>query len=87
VQEVGGACPQAYPLHLTCTCFSFDLGRQYLDIPSGEIFRIFCATKYLSSAIMLRPEVRFDHSWDALGYNNGKARNQFFFGSDLIYKL
>jgi hypothetical protein len=36
---------------------------------------------------MLRPEVRFDHSWDALGYNNGKARNQFFFGSDLIYKF
>ncbi|MDE1176814.1 MAG: outer membrane beta-barrel protein [Edaphobacter sp.] len=45
------------------------------------------ATKYIGSTIMLRPELRFDHSWDARGYDNGKARNQFFFGADLIYKF
>jgi hypothetical protein len=45
------------------------------------------ATKYIGSTIMLRPEIRFDHSWDRLGYNNGTARNQFFFGGDLIYKF
>ncbi len=45
------------------------------------------ATKYFGSTVLLRPEVRFDHSWDKLGYNNGAARNQFFFGTDLIYKF
>ena len=45
------------------------------------------ATKYIGSTIMLRPEIRFDHSWDLAAYNNGRARNQFFFGMDLIYKF
>jgi hypothetical protein len=36
---------------------------------------------------MFRPEIRFDHSWDLEAYNNGKARNQLFFGMDLIYKF
>ena len=45
------------------------------------------ATKYIGSTIMLRPELRFDHSWDLAAYNNGKARNQLFFGLDLIYKF
>jgi len=47
----------------------------------------FYATKYIGSTIMLRPEVRFDHSWDRKGYDNGTARNQFFAGMDLIYKF
>lgn len=45
------------------------------------------ATKYIGNTVMLRPEVRFDHSWDLRGYNNGKSRNQLFFGADLIYKF
>ena len=45
------------------------------------------ATKYIGSTIMFRPEIRFDHSWDKLGYNNGTARNQFFAGMDVIYKF
>ncbi len=36
---------------------------------------------------VFRPELRFDHSWDGMGYNGGKARNQLFFGVDLIYKF
>jgi hypothetical protein len=40
-----------------------------------------------TASVMLRPELRFDHSWDARGYDNGTARNQFFFGMDLIYKF
>lgn len=47
----------------------------------------FYATRYLGSTVMMRPELRFDHSWDARGYDNGTARNQFFFGMDLIYKF
>jgi len=45
------------------------------------------ATKYIGSTVMLRPELRFDHSWDRNGYDNGKAHNQLFFGVDLIYKF
>jgi len=45
------------------------------------------ATRYIGSTIMLRPELRFDHSWDLDAYNGGKARNQLFFGMDLIYKF
>lgn len=45
------------------------------------------ATKYIGSTVMFRPELRFDHSWDLLAYNNGTARNQLFFGMDVIYKF
>jgi hypothetical protein len=45
------------------------------------------ATRYIGSTIMLRPELRFDHSWDLAAYNGGTARNQLFFGMDLIYKF
>jgi hypothetical protein len=44
-------------------------------------------TRYIGSTIMIRPELRFDHSWDLAAFNNGKARNQLFFGMDLIYKF
>lgn len=45
------------------------------------------ATKYIGSTVILRPEIRFDHAWDRPAYNNGKARNQFFVGADLIYRF
>lgn len=45
------------------------------------------ATKYFGSTVLFRPEIRFDHSWDKAGYDNGTARNQFFVGADLIYKF
>jgi Putative beta-barrel porin-2, OmpL-like. bbp2 len=60
---------------------------QRTGIPGKYTENTLYATKYIGNTIMLRPEVRFDHSWDALGYNNGTARNQFFFGGDLIYKF
>jgi hypothetical protein len=45
------------------------------------------AARYIGTTIMLRPEIRFDHSWDLAAYNGGKSNNQFFFGMDLIYKF
>ena len=44
-------------------------------------------TKYIGTSLMFRPELRFDHSWDLPAYNNGTARNQLFFGMDMIYKF
>jgi hypothetical protein len=60
---------------------------QRTGIPGKYTENTLYATKYLGSTILLRPELRFDHSWDARGYDDGKARNQFFFGVDLIYKF
>jgi hypothetical protein len=47
----------------------------------------FYLTRYIGTAVMFRPELRFDHSWDREGYDNGTARNQLFFGMDVIYKF
>ena len=60
---------------------------QRTGIPGRYTENTLYATKYFGSTILLRPELRFDHSWDARGYDNGKARNQLFFGADLIYKF
>jgi Putative beta-barrel porin-2, OmpL-like. bbp2 len=60
---------------------------QRTGIPGRYTENTLYATKYIGSTILLRPELRFDHSWDARGYDAGKARNQFFFGVDLIYKF
>lgn len=60
---------------------------QRTGIPGKYTENTLYATKYIGSTILLRPELRFDHSWDARGYDNGRARNQFFFGADLIYKF
>lgn len=45
------------------------------------------ATRNFGSTVMLRSELRFDHSWDRPGYDSGKARNQLFFAVDVIYKF
>ena len=47
----------------------------------------FCLTRYIGTTVMFGPELHFDHSWDREGYNNGTARNQLFFGMDVIYKF
>jgi hypothetical protein len=60
---------------------------QRTGIPGKYTENTFYITKYIGNTIMLRPELRFDHSWDARGYNDGKSRSQLFFGADLIYKF
>jgi hypothetical protein len=60
---------------------------QRTGIPGKYTENTLYATKTFGTTVMVRPELRFDHSWDRLGYNGGKARNQLFFGVDLIYKF
>jgi hypothetical protein len=67
--------------------FLNDKKGQRTGIPGKYTENTLYATRYIGTTIMLRPELRFDHSWDRLGYNNGTARNQFFFGMDVIYKF
>ncbi|MBS1823563.1 MAG: outer membrane beta-barrel protein [Acidobacteria bacterium] len=44
-------------------------------------------TKTIGSTVSLRSELRYDRSWDRPAYNNGKTKNQLFFGVDLIYRF
>jgi Putative beta-barrel porin-2, OmpL-like. bbp2 len=60
---------------------------QRTGIPGKYTENAFYLTRYIGTTVMLRPELRFDHSWDREGYNNGTARNQLFFGMDVIYKF
>jgi Putative beta-barrel porin-2, OmpL-like. bbp2 len=60
---------------------------QRTGIPGKYTENTFYLTRYIGSTVMFRPELRFDHSWDREGYNNGTARNQLFFGMDVIYKF
>jgi hypothetical protein len=60
---------------------------QRTGIPGKYTENTLYATKYIGSTVLFRPELRFDHSWDARGYNAGKSRNQLFFGMDVIYKF
>jgi len=60
---------------------------QRTGIPGKYTENTLYATKYIGNTVMFRPELRFDHSWDRRGYNNGTVRNQFFFGMDVIYKF
>ncbi len=39
---------------------------------------------WIGTTIQFRPEVRFDHSWDRAGYDNGAHRSQFSASTDLI---
>jgi len=44
-------------------------------------------SKWIGNTIIIRPDIRFDRSWDLKAYNNGKNNNQFTFAADLIYKF
>jgi hypothetical protein len=67
--------------------FLNDKKGQRTGIPGKYTENTLYATKTFGTTVMLRSELRFDHSWDNLGYNAGKARNQLFFAMDLIYKF
>ena len=60
---------------------------QRTGIPGKYTENTFYLTRYIGTTVMFRPELRFDHSWDHEGYNDGNARNQLFFGMDVIYKF
>ncbi len=65
----------------------------FLDDKKGQ--RTGFATKYtentlawqhwFGTTVQLRPEVRFDHSWDERAYDLGRHANQFTAASDLIF--
>jgi hypothetical protein len=41
---------------------------------------------FLSKSVVLRPEIRFEHSYDAKAYNSGKANSQLTLAADMIIK-
>jgi hypothetical protein len=42
-------------------------------------------TKWIGSAIQLRPELRFEHAYDQPAYDGGRTHSQFTAASDLIF--
>jgi hypothetical protein len=40
---------------------------------------------WLGSTVQIRPEVRFDHAFDRLSYDNGTHRNQFTAAIDAVF--
>jgi hypothetical protein len=60
---------------------------QRTGIPGKYTENSLYATRTLGKTVVLRSELRFDHSWNSKGYDNGSARNQVFLGFDLIYKF
>ncbi len=45
------------------------------------------ATRYIGSTVMIRPELRYEHSWDLKAYDYGKARNQLTAATDVIFRF
>ena len=41
-------------------------------------------THWLGSTVQIRPELRFERSWDRPAYDNGHARNQFTAATDIV---
>jgi hypothetical protein len=41
---------------------------------------------WVGSTILFRPEIRFDHSFQAPAYDRGTRHNQFQFAMDVIVK-
>jgi len=42
---------------------------------------------WVGTTVLLRPEVRFDHSFDTPAYDNGRRRSQFQLAMDAIFKF
>ena len=40
---------------------------------------------WVGSTVLFRPELRFEHSYDARAYSNGTKSSQFVFASDVIF--
>ncbi|HEV3042015.1 MAG TPA: outer membrane beta-barrel protein [Candidatus Angelobacter sp.] len=67
----------------------------YLDDRKGQ--RTGFQTKYsehtlmwghwLGNTVLLRPELRFEHSYDVPAYDTGIKKNQFIFAVDMVYKF
>jgi hypothetical protein len=45
----------------------------------------FMWSHWVGSTVQIRPEMRFDHSWDRAGYDKGTKSSQFTFSSDLVF--
>jgi hypothetical protein len=42
---------------------------------------------WLTPSIEIRPEIRYDHSYNAAAYGNGTKNSQFVFATDVLIKF
>jgi hypothetical protein len=45
----------------------------------------FSFSHWIGTTVQMRPEIRFDHSWDRAGYDGGTKRSQFTVAGDVIF--
>jgi hypothetical protein len=65
--------------------FLNDKKGQRTGVPTRYSENTFSFNQWIGSTIQIRPEIRFDRSWDRRGYDNGKHSNQFTAATDLIF--
>ncbi len=65
--------------------FLNDKKGQRTGVNSKYTEKTFMWAHWVGTTVEMRPEVRFDHSWDRRGYDNGTKSSQFTFASDLIF--
>jgi hypothetical protein len=42
-------------------------------------------THWFGTTVQIRPEIRYDHSFDRPAYDNGATKNQFIYAIDIVY--
>lgn len=67
--------------------FMNDKKGQRTGMPGRYTANTVYVTRNFGSTVMLRSDLRFDHSWDRQGYDNGTSRSQLLFTVDLVYKF
>ena len=67
--------------------FMNDKKGQRTGVPGRYTANTIYVTKTFGSTVILRSDLRFDHSWDRQGYDNGTKRSQLLFTVDLVYKF
>jgi len=65
--------------------FLNDKKGQRTGVNSKYTENTFMWSHWVGSTVQIRPEVRFDHSWDRMGYDNATKSSQFTFASDVVF--
>ena len=68
------------------TDFLDDLKGQRTGFPASYTEGTLMWGHWVGSTVLVRPEVRFDHSFRARAYDDGTRRNQLQVALDVIFK-
>jgi hypothetical protein len=61
-----------------------DLKGQRTGYKSNYVETMLSWNHWIGSTVVFRPEIRYDHAFDALAYNSGTKKSQLMFAADMI---